>query len=87
VESCYWEGGLIFDTNNGRIAALVGLHTRYVMLAKIGSKNTGTVINVQIKQAHKRITSTLAWRRASRYISAIRRVLGKEALTRTPMVY
>jgi len=69
VESCYWEGDLIFDTNNGRIAALVWLHTRYVMLTKIGSKNTGAVINVQIKQAHKLprdLYVSLVWSRSKK---------------------
>ena len=47
------EGDLIFGTNNSQIATLVERHTRYVMLAKVSNKNTETVINALIKQAHK----------------------------------
>jgi hypothetical protein len=46
----HWEGGLIFGTHNSQIAMLVERHTRYVMLAKVSSKETETVINALIKQ-------------------------------------
>ncbi len=49
----HWEGDLLFGTNNSQIATLVERHTRYVMMAKINSKNTETVINALIEQAHK----------------------------------
>lgn len=38
-----WEGDLILGSNNSQIATLVERNTRYVMLAKIGSKHTETV--------------------------------------------
>ena len=41
---CNWEGDLIFGTHNSQIATLVERHTRYVMLAKVPSKDTETVI-------------------------------------------
>jgi len=41
----HWEGDLIFGTHNSQIATLVERHTRYVMLAKVDSKDTETVIN------------------------------------------
>jgi IS30 family transposase len=49
----HWVGDLIFGTHNSQIATLVERHTRYVMLAKVGSKDTETVINALIEQAHK----------------------------------
>ncbi len=49
----HWEGDLISGTNNSHIATLVERRTRYVMLAKLNGKDTETVINALIKQAHK----------------------------------
>jgi len=49
----HWEGELIFGTHNSQIATLVERHTRDVMLAKVPRKNTETVINALIRQAHK----------------------------------
>jgi IS30 family transposase len=49
----HWEGDLLFGSNNSQIATLVERHTRYVMLAKVESKDTETVINALIKQAYK----------------------------------
>jgi len=62
----HWEGDLIFGTHNSQIATLVERHTRYVMLAKVGSKDTETVINALIKQAHKlprELYKSLTWDR------------------------
>jgi len=62
----HWEGDLIFGTNNSQIATLVERHTRYVMLAKVSNKNTETVINALIKQAHKlpsELYKSLTWDR------------------------
>ncbi len=64
----HWEGDLIFGTNNSQIATLVERHTRYVMLAKVGSKDTETVINALIKQAHKlpsELYKSLTWDRGT----------------------
>ena len=49
----HWEGDLIIGSNNSQIATLVERHTRLVMLARVPSKDTTTVINALIKQAHK----------------------------------
>lgn len=49
----HWEGDLLFGSNNSQIATLVERHTRYVMLARVKSKDTETVINALINQAHK----------------------------------
>jgi IS30 family transposase len=47
----YREGDLLFGDPNSQIATLVERHTRYVMLVKVASKDTETVINALIKNA------------------------------------
>ncbi len=62
----HWEGDLIFGTRNSQIATLVERNTRYVMLAKVNGKDTKTVINALIKQAHKlpkELYKSLTWDR------------------------
>ena len=62
----HWEGDLIFGTHNSQIATLVERHTRYVLLAKVNGKDTETVINALIRQAHKlprELYKSLTWDR------------------------
>ena len=62
----HWEGDLLFGSNNSQIATLVERHSRYVMLARVKSKDTETVINALIKQAHKlprELYKSLTWDR------------------------
>ncbi|MEM8637152.1 MAG: IS30 family transposase [Pseudomonadota bacterium] len=62
----HWEGDLVFGSNGSQIATLVERHTRYVMLVKVGSKDTETVINALIKHAHKlprELYKSLTWDR------------------------
>jgi IS30 family transposase len=62
----HWEGDLIFGTRNSQIATLVERHTRYVMLAKVDSKETETVVNALIRQARrlpKELYRSLTWDR------------------------
>jgi IS30 family transposase len=62
----HWEGDLLIGSNNSQIATLVERHTRYVMLAKVPSKDTETVINALIKHAHKlprELYKSLTWDR------------------------
>jgi IS30 family transposase len=62
----HWEGDLIFGTQGSQIATLVERHTRYVMLAKVNSKDSETVITALIKQAHKlpaELYKSLTWDR------------------------
>ena len=62
----HWEGDLVAGSNNSYMATLVERHTRYVMLAKIPSRDTETVINALIKQAHKlprELYRSLTWDR------------------------
>ena len=49
----HWEGDLLFGSNNNQIATLVERHARYVMLVRVKSKDTKTVIHALIKHAHK----------------------------------
>lgn len=49
----HWEGDLVFGSGNSRIATLVERQTRYVMLVKVGGKDTETVVNALIKNARK----------------------------------
>ena len=49
----HWEGDLLFGSKNSQIATLVERHTRYVMLVKVASKDTETVINALIKNARQ----------------------------------
>ena len=62
----HWEGDLIIGSNNSQIATLVERQTRYVMLVRVPSKDTKTVINALIKQAHKlsrKLYKSLTWDR------------------------
>jgi len=62
----HWEGDLLFGSNNSQIATLVERHSRYVLLARVTSKDTETVINALIKQAHKlprELYQSLTWDR------------------------
>jgi len=62
----HWEGDLLCGSKNSYIVTLVERHTRYVMLAKIPSRDTQTVINALIKQAKKlpdHLYQSLTWDR------------------------
>jgi len=62
----HWEGDLIFGTHNSQIATLVERQTRYVMMAKVNSKDTETVINALIKHAQqlpRELYTSLTWDR------------------------
>jgi IS30 family transposase len=64
----HWEGDLLFGSKNSQIATLVERHSRYVLLARVTSKDTETVINALIKQAHKlprELYKSLTWDRGS----------------------
>ena len=62
----HWEGDLLFGSKNSQIATLVERHSRYVLLARVKSKDTETVVNALIKQAHKlprELYKSLTWDR------------------------
>ena len=54
----HWEGDLIEGSNNSCIATLVERHSRYVMLIKLDSKKTETVVPALIKQAKSFLMSS-----------------------------
>jgi len=60
----HWEGDLIAGSKNTYIATLVERQTRYVMLVKVPSRDTETVINALIKHADKiprELYKSLTW--------------------------
>jgi IS30 family transposase len=62
----HWEGDLLFGSKKSQIATLVERHTRYVLLARVKGKDTETVINALIRQAHKlprELYKSLTWDR------------------------
>lgn len=62
----HWEGDLLFGNRNSQIATLVERQTRYLMLVKVGSKDTETVVNALIKNARrlpKDLYRSLTWDR------------------------
>jgi IS30 family transposase len=62
----HWEGDLLFGSHNSQIATLVERQTRYVMLVKVGGKDTETVVNALIKNARKlpqELYKSLTWDR------------------------
>lgn len=62
----HWEGDLVFGDRNSQIATLVERQTRYVMLVKVASKDSETVINALIKHARKlpqELYKSLTWDR------------------------
>jgi IS30 family transposase len=64
----HWEGDLLFGSHNSQIATLVERQTRYVMMVKLNSKDTETVINALVKHARqlpRELYASLTWDRGS----------------------
>jgi IS30 family transposase len=64
----HWEGDLIAGSGNSFIATLVERHTRFVMLAKVGNKDSHSVIQALIKQSRKlpkELYQSLTWDRGT----------------------
>ena len=62
----HWEGDLIAGSKNSFIATLVERRTRYVMLVKVGGKETQTVVaalTAQIQHLPRELRQTLTWDR------------------------
>jgi IS30 family transposase len=62
----HWEGDLLFGGRSSQIATLVERQTRYVMLVKVASNDTATVVNALIKNARKlplELYKSLTWDR------------------------
>jgi IS30 family transposase len=68
----HWEGDLLFGSHNSQIATLVERQTRYVMLVKVASKDTQTVVDALIKNARKlpqELYKSLTWDRGKELAS------------------
>ena len=64
----HWEGDLIAGSGNSFIATLVERHARFVMLAKVGNKDSHSVIQALIKQSRKlprELYHSLTWDRGT----------------------
>lgn len=64
----HWEGDLLCGSKNSYIVTLVERHSRYVMLAKVGSRHTQTVVDALIRQARKlpaELQRSLTWDRGN----------------------
>jgi len=64
----HWEGDLIAGSGNSFIATLVERHSRFVMLAKVDNKDSHSVVQALIKQAHKlpkELYRSLTWDRGT----------------------
>src|ERR1700732_3795263 len=62
----HWEGDLIGGTKNSHIATLVERHSRFVMLVKVSSKDTATVVATLSRHVRKLPASlrrSLTWDR------------------------
>jgi IS30 family transposase len=62
----HWEGDLIAGTHNSHIATLVERHSRFVMLVKVDSKSSPTVVKALIKQVRhlpRELRKSLTWDR------------------------
>jgi IS30 family transposase len=62
----HWEGDLLTGTNNSHIATLVERYTRFVMLLKIPSRDTATVVGALTKHVRKlpqQLRRSLTWDR------------------------
>ena len=81
----HWEGDLLTGTNNSHIATLVERHTRFVMLLKIPSRETATVVGAlttHVRILPQQLRRSLTWDRGKEMAEA----LGSAAATRTPTV-
>jgi IS30 family transposase len=62
----HWEGDLVGGSRNSYVATLVERHSRYVMLVKVASKNTESVVTALIEQSRKlpgELYQSLTWDR------------------------
>jgi len=64
----HWEGDLIVGAKGSHIATLVERHSRYVMLAKLGGKDSRTVVDAlieRVKELPNNMMRTLTWDRGT----------------------
>jgi IS30 family transposase len=64
----HWEGDLILGTRNTYVATLVERTSRFVMLVRVGGKDTESVVkalSAQIRRLPKTMMDTLTWDRGA----------------------
>jgi IS30 family transposase len=64
----HWEGDLLMGGTGSQIATLVERHSRYVMLAKVDSKDTRTVTTALVKKMRdlpRELRRSLTWDRGA----------------------
>jgi IS30 family transposase len=64
----HWEGDLIVGAKGSHVATLVERHSRYVMLAKLGGKDSRTVVDALIERVQElpsNLMRTLTWDRGT----------------------
>ena len=64
----HWEGDLIVGAKGSHVATLVERHSRYVMLAKLPSKDSQTVVDAlieRVKTLPSNLMQTLTWDRGT----------------------
>ena len=62
----HWEGDLLIGSHNSQIVTLVERHSRYVMLARVPSKDSQTVTTIlaqQIQKLPRELAKSLTWDR------------------------
>ena len=78
----HWEGDLLCGSSNSYIVTLVERHTRYVLLAKVPNRDSATVINALIAQAHRlpdELVKSLTWDRGKEMAQHKRFTLATDA--------
>jgi IS30 family transposase len=77
----HWEGDLLCGTRSSQILTLVERHSRYVMLARLPSKNPALVVDTLIKLARKlprELCKSLTWDRGTEMADHTRFSLGTD---------
>lgn len=78
----HWEGDLLLGSKHSQIATLVERQTRYVMLVKVASKESETVVSALIEQARKlpqELLRSLTWDRGTELAAHLRFTLATDA--------
>jgi IS30 family transposase len=78
----HWEGDLLCGSANSYIVTLVERHSRYVLLAKVPSRDSQSVITALINQAHRlpdELIKSLTWDRGKEMAEHKRFTLATDA--------
>jgi len=78
----HWEGDLLCGSSNSYIVTLVERHSRYVLLAKVANRDSQTVIDALIEQAHRlpdELIKSLTWDRGKEMAQHKRFTLATDA--------